>query len=96
MTYEELLEQIRELPGIVAAQEHPIDADHVADDVAAVMAEVTVAADIARAAQESLKVRVEIARSRGASWIRIGGAIGLSPWRARHGKWATRPLGARW
>jgi hypothetical protein len=55
------------LPVSLAAEAHPIDSDHIEDDVAAVMAEVVVAARIAQAAQESLKMRVEVARRGGAS-----------------------------
>jgi hypothetical protein len=96
MTYEELIDQIRSLPLSVASQEHGSDADHVEDDVAAAMIELVVAANLARAAQESLKVRVEVALSRGATWPMIGKAIGLTPSHARQRKWETRPLDARW
>jgi hypothetical protein len=95
MTYEELIEEIRAVPFSLARQEYATDADHVEDDVAAAMAEVAVAANLARAAQESLKMRVEMARSRGATWRMIGKAIGLTPWRAWRRKWETRPLDAR-
>jgi hypothetical protein len=96
MTYEELVEQIRTLPLSLALQEHGADADHVEDDVAAAMAELDVAAKIARAAQESLKMRVEIARGRGATWTMIGKAIGVTPWRAQQRYFEKRPFGARW
>jgi hypothetical protein len=94
MTYEELIEQINALPSGLAMQEYATDADHVEDDVAEAMAEVAVAANLARAAQESLKTRVEIARSQGATWRMIAKAIGLTPWRAWRRKWETRPLDA--
>jgi lambda repressor-like predicted transcriptional regulator len=55
---------------------------------------VVVAANLARAAQESLKTRVEIARSYGATWRMIAKAIRLTPWRAWRRKWETRPLDA--
>ena len=96
MTLEELVEQIRALP---ASPEGPgCDSDTASqkDDLADVMAEVTVAANIARAAQESLKVRVEIARSRGATWTMIGNAIGVTAWRAEQRYFEKRPFGARW
>jgi hypothetical protein len=96
MTYEELVEQIRTLPLSLALQEHGADADHVEDDVAGAMAEVDVAAKIARTAQESLKMRVEIARGRGATWTMIGKAIGVTPWRAQQRYFEKRPFGARW
>jgi hypothetical protein len=92
--YEELVAEIRVLPFRVAAQEFAADADHVEDDVAAVLAEIAIAADLARVAQESLKTRVDIARSRGATWRMIGRAMELRPWKARRRKWETRPLDA--
>jgi hypothetical protein len=96
LTLEELLEQIRTLPLSVASAEHGADEDHVEDDVAAAVAELGVAATIARVAQESLKMRVEIARSRGATWTTVGSKIGLSPWRAQQRYFEKRPFGARW
>lgn len=95
MTYEELIEQINALPFGLAMEEYATDADHVPDDVAEAMAEVVIAANLARAAQESLKSRVEAARSHGATWRMIAKAMGLTPWRARRRKWETRPLDAR-
>jgi hypothetical protein len=59
------------------------------------MAEVAVAANIARATQESLKMRVEIARGRGATWTMIGNAIGVTPWRAQQRYFGHRPYFAR-
>lgn len=92
MTYEELIQQIRVVPFSLAMQDYAADADHVEDDVAAAMAEVAVAANLARAAQESLKIRVEIARGRGATWRMLGRALGLTSWRAWRRKWETRPF----
>jgi hypothetical protein len=96
LTLDELLEQIRTLPLVVASAEQGPDEDHVEDDVAGAVAELGVAATIARVAQESLKMRVEIARSRGATWTTVGSAIGLSPWRAQQRYFEKRPFGARW
>jgi hypothetical protein len=96
VTLEELLEQIRTLPLSLASVEHGADEDHAADDVAAAVAELAVAANIARVAQESLKMRVEIARSRGATWTTVGRAVGLTPWRAQQRYFEKRPFGARW
>ena len=93
---DELLDEIRGLPSRVAAEEHGSDADHVEDDVAAAVIEVAVAAKLARAAQEGLKTRVDVARSRGAGWRGIGQAMGVTRWRARRRKWETRPLDSRW
>jgi hypothetical protein len=95
-TLEELLDQIRTMPLTVAAAEHGADDDHAQDDVAAALAELVVAANIARVAQESLKLRVEIARGRGATWTMVGNAIGLTPWRAQQRYFEKRPFGARW
>jgi hypothetical protein len=95
MTYEELVEQIRGLPGSLAELEHGTDTDHGPGDVAAAMAGVAVAANIARATQESLKMRVEIARGRGATWTMIGKAIGVTPWRAHQRYFERRPYFAR-
>jgi len=94
MTYEELVAEIRAIPFTLAMQEYATDADHVEDDVAAVVAEIAVAAKLAQVAQKSLKARVDIARSRGATWRMIGKAIELNPWRAWRRKWETRPLDA--
>ena len=96
LSLDELLEQIRALPLAVASEKLGPDEDHVEDDVAAAVAELAVAATIARIAQESLKMRVEIARGRGATWTAVGGAIGLSPWRAQQRYFEKRPFGARW
>jgi hypothetical protein len=96
VTLEELLEQIRTLPLNLASVEHGADEDHVEDDVAAAVAELAVAATIARVAQESLRLRVEIARSRGATWTTVGKLIGLTPWRAQQRYFEKRPFGARW
>jgi hypothetical protein len=95
-TLEELLDQIRTLPLSVASGEHGADEDHVEDDVAAAVAELATAAKIAQVAQESLKMRVQIARSRGATWTMVGNAIGLTPWRAQQRYFEKRPFGARW
>jgi hypothetical protein len=95
MTYEELIDEINALPFGLAMQEFATDADHADDDVAEALAEVVIAANLARTAQESLKMRVEMARSHGATWPMIGQAIGLRPWRAWRRKWETRPLDAR-
>ena len=95
MTYDELIEEIRALPFSLAMQEYATDADHVEDDVAEALAEVAVAANLSRAAQTSLKRRVDFARSRGETWRMIGRAIGVTPWRAWRRKWETRPLDAR-
>ena len=93
---EELLQQIRNLPSDVASVEHGPDEDHVEDDVAAAVAELAVAAMIAQVSQESLKMRVEIARGRGATWPMVGNAIGLTPARAEWRYHEKRPFGARW
>jgi len=95
MTYEELVDQIRAWPGSLAELEHGTYTDHVPNDVGAAMAEVAVAANIARATQESLKMRVEIARGRGATWTMIGNAIGVTPWRAQQRYFGHRPYFAR-
>jgi len=95
-TLEELLEQIKTLPLSLALVEHGADEDHAEDDVAAAVAELAVAATIARVAQESLKMRVGIARGRGASWAMVGNAIGLTPWRAQQRYFEKRPFGTRW
>jgi hypothetical protein len=95
-TLEELLDQIKTLPLSVGLVEHGADEDHVEDDVAAAVAELAAAATIARVAQESLKMRVEIARGRGATWTMVGNAIGLTPWRAQQRYREKRPFGARW
>ncbi len=96
VTLEELLEQIRTLPLDVVLVERGPDEDHVEDDVAGSVAELAVAAKIAQVAQESLKMRVEIARSRGATWTTVGNVIGLTPWRAQQRYFERRPFGARW
>ncbi len=96
VTLEELLEQIKTLPLSLASVEHGADEDHVEDDLAASVAELAVAATVARVAQESLKMRVEIARGRGATWAAIGKAIGLTEWRAEWRYHEKRPFGARW
>jgi hypothetical protein len=96
VTLEELLEQIRTLPLSLALVEHRADEDHVEDDVAAAVAELAVAGAIARVAQESLRMRVEIARGRGATWAAVGNAIGLTEWRAEWRYHEKRPFGARW
>ena len=96
VTLTELLEQIRTLPLSVTMQEHAPDEDHVEDDVAAALAELAVAARVAQTAQESLKMRVEIARGRGATWTMVGNAIGLTPSRAESRYHEKRPFGARW
>jgi hypothetical protein len=93
---EELLEQIRTLPLGLASVEHGADEDHVEDDVAAAVAELAVAATIAQVAQESVKMRVEIARGRGATWATIGKAVGLTASRAERRYHEKRPFGARW
>ena len=49
MTYEELVEEISSLPYSMAMQEYTADADHAEDDVAEAMAELSVAANLARA-----------------------------------------------
>jgi hypothetical protein len=95
-TLEELLEQIRSLPLDLALEEHGADEDHVEDDVASAVAELAAAAKINQVAQESLKMRVEIARGRGATWTMVGDAIGLSPGRAQWRYYEKRPFGARW
>jgi hypothetical protein len=82
VTYEELVEEISALPYSLAMQEYTFDADHAEDDVAEAMAELSVAANLARAAQESLNTRVDLARRGGASWGLIGQAMGVSRWRA--------------
>jgi hypothetical protein len=76
--------------------EHGANVDHVEDDVAEAVAELAAAAKIARVAQESLKMRVEITRARGATWAMVGSAIGLTPWRAQRRYLERRPFGARW
>jgi len=96
VSLEELLQQIKTLPLSVALVEDGADEDHVEDDIAAAVAELTAAATIARVAQESLKMRVEIARGRGATWTMVGDAIGLTPWRAQQRYHEKRPFGARW
>jgi hypothetical protein len=96
MTYEELVEHITAFPGSLALREHGADADVVKDVVAEAIAEVAVAAKLARATQESLRMRVEIARGRGATWTMIGNAIGVTPWRAEQRYFEKRPFGARW
>lgn len=96
LTVEELLDQIATFPFSVAMREHGVDADHVEDDVAAAIIEVVVAANLARAAQESLKTQVEIARSQGATWRVIGKAMDVRPWRAWRRRWETRPLDSWW
>lgn len=85
MTYDELLDAIRTFPGNLP--EGP-DGTAVPDVVAA--------AKIARATQESLTMRVEIARGRGATWEMIGNAIGITPSRAEQRYLERRPFGARW
>jgi hypothetical protein len=95
-TLEELLEQIKDLPSGLASEQFGPDEDHAEDDVAAAVAELKVAATIARVAQESLKMRVEIARSRGATWPMVGKVIGLTPARAEWRYHERRPFGARW
>jgi hypothetical protein len=95
-TLEELLEQIRNLPSDLASVEHGPDEDHVEDDVAAAVAELAIAATIAQVAGESLKMRVEIARARGATWTTVGKTIGLTPTRAEWRYHERRPFGARW
>jgi hypothetical protein len=96
MTLEELTAQIRAMPGSLPGREHAPGEDQVEGDRAAAMAEVAVAANIARAAQQSLKTRVEIARGRGATWTMIANAIGVTPWRAEQRYFEKRPFGARW
>ncbi len=96
LSVEELLDQIRTLPSVVATQEHGADADHVEDDVAAAIIELAVAANLARAAQESLKAQVDLARSQGASWRAIGRAMEVNSWRARRLRWETHPLDSWW
>jgi hypothetical protein len=95
-TLEELLDQIRTLPLTVGLAEHGADEDHAEDDVAAAVAELAAASTIAQVAQESLKMRVEIARGRGATWTVVGNAIGLTAWRAQQRYREKRPFGARW
>jgi hypothetical protein len=95
-TLEELLVQIRNLPSGLASAELGPDEDHAEDDVAVAVAELTAAATIARVAQESLRMRVEIARGRGATWTMVGKAIGLTPVRAEWRYHEKRPFGARW
>jgi hypothetical protein len=94
MTYEELVDQIRSLPGTLAVAED--GEDKASDDLATALARVELAAKIARGAQESLKMRVEIARSRGATWTMVGDAIGITPTRAEQRYLERRPFGARW
>lgn len=96
VTLEELLEQTRTLPLSVASVDHGADEDHVEDDVAAAVAELAVAGTIAQVAQESLKMRVEIARGRGATWAMVGKAIGLTAFRAEWRYHEKPPFGARW
>jgi hypothetical protein len=96
MTYEELVEQIAGFPGTCGVEEQGPDPDHAQGDIAAAMAEVGVAANIARATQGSLKMRVEIARARGATWTMIGNAIGTTAWRAEQRYFEKRPFGTRW
>jgi len=95
MTYEELVEQIRAFPGSPAALDRGTGVHRVPDEVEPVMAEVVVAARIARVTQESLKMRVEIARGRGATWTMVGDAIGVTPWRAQQRYFEHRPYWAR-
>jgi hypothetical protein len=95
-TLEELLDEIRTLPLSVGLAGAGADEDQVEDDVAPAVAELAVAATIAQVAQESLKMRVEIARSRGATWTTVGNAIGLTAWRAQQRYHEKRPFGARW
>lgn len=96
LSVEELLDQIRTLPLVVASEEHGADADHVEDDVAAAIIELAVAANLARAAQESLKAQVDLARSQGASWRAIGRAMEVNSWRAWRRGWETHPLDSWW
>ena len=95
-TLEDLLEQMRTIPLSLASVEHGADEDHVEDDVAGAVAELAIASTIARVAQESLRMRVEIARGRGATWTTVGRAIGVTPWRAQQRYFEKRPFGARW
>ena len=96
MTYEELAEQIRAFPGSVTIGADKPDESEARGGSAAAVAEVALAANIARATQESLKMRVEIARGRGATWTMIGNAIGITPFRAEQRYLERRPFGARW
>lgn len=96
VTYEELVEQIRAFPGSVVVGENDPGADRAPVAVPAAMARVVLAAKIARASQESLKMRVEIARGRGATWTMVGNAIGITPTRAEQRYLERRPFGARW
>lgn len=96
VTVDELLDEIRAFPFSVAAQEHGADADHVEDDVAAAIIEVAVAANLVRAAQESLKAQVDVARNQGAAWRAIAKAMAVSPWGAWRRRWETHPLDSWW
>lgn len=82
MTYEELAEEILALPGTLAIEDG--------------LARVAIAARIARATQESLNMRVEIAWARGATSTMVGNAIGITPTRAEQRYLERRPFGARW
>ncbi len=93
MTYEELAEQIRAFPGTLAVARGD---DRVDDDATTGLAQVALAAKIARATQESLSVRVKIARGRGATWTMVGNTIGITPTRAEQRYLERRPFGARW
>jgi hypothetical protein len=95
VSYEELVEQIRAFPSSVAGGETATDTSHVPEHRAIALAEVAVAARIARATQESLKMRVEIARGRGATWAMVGDAIGVTAWRAQQRYFEHRPYWAR-
>jgi hypothetical protein len=95
VTYEELIQEIKDFPGHPALGE-PASGPGSATDDAAAIAELSVAANIARATQESLKMRVEVARGRGATWTMIGDAIGVTAWRAQQRYFEHRPFGARW
>lgn len=96
MTYEELVEHIRAFPGSLSGHDGRADEGAVGDVVAEAMDEVALAVNLARATQESLKTRVEIARGRGATWTMIGDAIGVTAWRAEQRYFEKRPFGARW
>jgi hypothetical protein len=95
VTYEELVQQMKDFPGRPALGERGTGPGSTTDDVAAI-AELSVAANIARVTQEGLKMRVEIARGRGATWTMIGDAIGVTAWRAQQRYFEHRPFGARW
>ena len=94
MTYEELAEQIRSIPTSVLVEEGGGEHGKGPGDTG--LARVALAAKIARAAQESLSMRVEIARARGATWTMVGDAIGITPTRAQQRYLERRPFGARW